>query len=272
MNICLKMPKIRYFKRRHNRYKSSKFDKCRRRWKFTEKQKRDSKTGLSRSKNDVGRSCYYGPLTYEYESPANGLILKSRCPFDCPICKGREPGCQGSPERTEKNLRIYQASVAGVELELRLENGVYEGHLVFFRTLAYLHYLQEFAFSLRNPTPVFFSLYEQSLAVVRYPWYPQKRVAFQNSLDSTPFLTWKREKRCVVLETKQIKSSMYLGGITTFLSMHLVPSTQRSKVYLRSHILRRLFGQKTIHRLIQAGGLDPNGHTPQCCSKAYFGE
>jgi len=235
------MPRISSFRRRKYRIKSSKYEKIRRRWKFTEKQKWDSKTGLNRSKNDVGRSGKFGPLIYEYESPANGLTLRSRCPFDCPICKGREPGCQGSPERTEKNLRIYQASVAHVEQQFRLENDDYKRHLVFFRTLAYLHYLREFAFSLRNPTPVFFSLYEQRLAVVRYPWYPQKRVAFQNILDSTPFLTWKREKRCVVLSPNQIKSSMYLGGITTFLSIHLVPSTQRSKVYLRSHILRRLF-------------------------------
>jgi hypothetical protein len=272
MNICLKMPKIRYFKRRHNRYKSSKFDKCRRRWKFTEKQKRDSKTGLSRSKNDVGRSCYYGPLTYEYESPANGLILKSRCPFDCPICKGREPGCQGSPERTEKNLSIYQASVARAEQKLRQENDGYKRHLVFFRTLAYLYYLRTFTFSFRNPSQVFFSLYDQSLAVVKYPYYPEQWVAFQNRLDSSPFLTWKREKRCIVLSPNQRKSFMCIGGSSAFLAMHLVPSTQRLKVHLRSHILRRLFGQKSFRRLIQAGGLDPNGHMHQCCSKAYFGE
>ena len=260
-------------KRRQNRYKASRYDKRWRRAAFTQNYQKDTRTGLSRSAKDVGRSGLYGPLNYEHISPKYILvILKSRCPLNCPICKGREPGCQGSSERKEKNLSIYQASIARAEQKLRQENDGYKRHLVFFRTLAYLYYLRTFTFSFRNPSQVFFSLYDQSLAVVRYPYYPEQWVAFQNRLDSSPFLTWKREKRCIVLSPKQRKSFMCLGGITVFLAMHFVPSTQRLKVHLRAHILRRLFGQKSFRRLIQAGGLDPNGHMHQCCSKAYFGE
>ena len=271
--LDLVMPKI---KKRQNRYKASRNDKRWRRAVFTQNYQKDSRTGLSRSAKDVGRSGLYGPLNYEHISPKYILvILKSRCPLDCLICKGRQPGCQGGWERKEKNLSIYQASVARAEQQLRQENDGYKRHLVFFRTLAYLYYLRTFTFSFRNPSPVFFSLYDQSLAVVRYPYYPEKWVAFQNRLDSAhsaSFLTWKREKRCIVLSPKQRKSFMCLSGITTFLAVHLVPSTQRLKVYLRTHILRRLFGLKSFRRLIQAGGLDPNGHIHQCCSKAYFGE
>jgi hypothetical protein len=232
----------------------------------------DSKTGLSRSEGDTGRSGLHGPLTYIRQSSKNTFSkIISRCPQDCPICHGEEPGCQGGWERKEKNLSRYRTSIDYAEQQLRKENSKYEKHLVFFRALAFLCYLRAFTFSSRYPSRVFFSLYYQSLAVDRNPYYPVKWVAFQNRLDSFPFLTWKREKRFIVLSPKQRKSLICLDGSTRFLVMHLVSANQRCE-YLRIQILRRLFGQKSIRRLLQAGGLDPNDFTHQCCTKFYFGE
>ena len=261
------MPKIR---RRQRKYKAtSKYDKRTRRMIFTKHHQKDSRTGLSHGPNDVCRSG--DPLIHVHVSPkCNFMRIRSRCPLNCPICHGREPGCL-SGERKEKNLSIYQASVNDAELQLRKENDEYNRYIVFFRTLAYLHYLRAFTFSFRNTSQVFFSLYYQSLTVEKNPCYPVKCVAFQNRLDSSPFLTWKREKRCIVLSPKQRKNVICLGGSTRFLAMHLVSANQRCE-YLRFQILRRLFGQKSIHRLIQAGGLDPNVFSHQGSTKYYFGE
>lgn len=263
------MPKVR---RRQTRYKAvSKYGKNTRRMIFTKHNQEDSRTGLSRGPNDVCRSG--DPLIHVHVSPkCNFMRIRSRCPLNCLICHGREPGCL-SGDRREKNLDIYQASVNDAELELQKENAKYEKYLGFFRTLALLYYLRRFTFSsFRNPSQVFFSLYYQSLTVEKNPCYSVKWVAFQNRLDSSPFLTWKREKRCIVLSQKQRKSLICLGGSTRFLAMHLVSANQRCE-YLRFQILRRLFGQKSIRRLIQAGGLDPNvGSNHQCCTQYYFGE
>ena len=259
--------------KRKRRYKASgRSEKYRREREFTLRHQEDSTTGLSRGKGDTGRSGLHGGLIHQSVSlKCNWVILKSRCPPDCPICKGREPGCQGGLVRRQKKIAIYLASVEYAKQELRKENDGYKRHLVFFRTLAYLHYLRAFTFSFRNPSRVFFSLYYQNLTVQRNPSYPVKWVAFQNPLDSSELLDWKREKRCIVLSPNQRKTLMCLGGSAKFLGMHLVSDTQRCE-YLRTHLLGRLFGPNSFGRLIKAGGLDPNRHTHQCCSKSYFGE
>lgn len=262
-------------KRRQNRYKNpSQHDKRVRRWKFTKNDRKDSKTGLIRGAHDNVRSGLLGPLTHVYESPkCNFVKICSRCPQDCPICHGREPGCPGG-QRTENKRRIYQESVEHAKEQLRQENDKYARYLVSYRTFALLHYLRLFTFSSGNPSQVFFSLYyhDQSVTVQRNPYYPIKKwVAFQNQLDSAPFLTWKREKRCLVLSPKQKKFLMCLGEITRLLAMRLVPSIQKWGCHARSSIFERFFGKDSICRLTKAGGLESN-YIHTCHPKTFFGE
>ncbi len=261
------MPNIR-----QNRY----MKRCNFRWfrmaEFIKNYRIDSITGLFRGKNDVARSGLHGPLTYVKESPkCNFKKIFSRCPPHCPICHGSEPGCPGG-QRTETKYREYQDSVAYVEQKLRQENDKYERYLVFYRTFALLHYLRLLTFSSGNPSQVFFSIYyyDQGVTVQRNPNYPVKWVAFQNRLNSAPILTWKREKRCLVLFLKQKKMLMCLSGSTKFLAMRLVPSIQKWGRHARSSIFDRFFGRDSILRL--TGGLDPNDDTYQHCPKYYFGE
>ena len=212
---------------------------------------------------------------YEHPSPkCCWKIIRSGCPASCPICKGREPGCPGLWERKPRNLHRYEESVDYAKERLGRENERQMTHLRFFRTLACLYYLRTFTFSFRVPAQVFFSLYDQNLTVQRNRHYPVIWVAFQNRLDEADVaacLKWKTEPRCVVLSQIQRKILMCLGGSTRLLAMLLVPNTQGCCRYLRFYILGRLFGQKTIHRLIRAGGLDPFVFTHQCRSEAYFG-
>ena len=241
-----------------------------RRWKYASKYIEDPRTGFSRSEGDIGRSDLYGPHIHTRPSPkCTNITLKSRCRRDCPICRGEEPGCRGGSVTVGK-LRRYQESVANAELKLTRDNDEYMRKIGFFRALACLYYLRTFTFSFRNLSQVFFSLYNQSLTVERNPNYPVKWVAFQNRLDSLPFLTWKTEPRCVVFSQRQKNSLICLGGSTRFLAMLLVFATQRCG-YLRSHILIRLFRKKSIHRLVRAGGLNPSVFTYQCRSESYFG-
>ena len=261
-------------KRRQNRYKApSRYDKRVRMRKFIKNHRTDSITGLFRGKHDVVRSGLHGPLTYVKESP-KWIFRKifSRCPHYCPICHGREPGCPGG-ERTENKYRKYQQSIVNAEQQLRQENDEYEQYLVFYRTLALLHYLRRLiTFSSGNPRQVFFSIYYhyQGVTVQRNPCYPVKWVAFQNPLDSAPFLTWKREKRCLVLFLKQKKLLLCLSGSTKFLAMRLVPSIQKWGRHARSSIFERFFGRDSILRL--TGGLDPNDDTYQHSTNYYFEE
>jgi hypothetical protein len=247
--------------------------KCFRAEEFTKTCRTDSKTGLFRGKHDVARSGLLGPLTYVKESPkCNFKKIFSRCPPHCPICHGSEPGCPGG-QRTETKYREYQESVAYVEQKLRQENDKYERYLVFYRTFALLHYLRLLTFSSGNPSQVFFSIYYhyQCVTVQRNPSYRIKSVAFQNQLDSTPFLTWKREKRCLVLSPEQKKFLMCLGEITRLLAIRLVPSIQKWGCHARSSIFERFFGKDSICRL--TGGLDPNDDTYRNrTTKYYFGE
>lgn len=245
-------------------------------WLLPRNNKIDPVTGLYRSHGDTGRSGHNGCL--EYEHPSLKCYWKkkySRCPKDCVICGGEEPGCQGGWERKQIKLRKYQESIDYVVQNLRKDNDEYMRHLAFFRTLACLYYLRIFTLPSRNPTPsqVFFSLYDQRLTVQRNPHYPVRWLAFQNRLDEAciaSVLLWKIEKRRVVLSPKQRKNLMCLGGSTRLLVMFLVSNTQRYG-HLRSNILRRLFGKKSICRLIRAGGLDPNNHIHQCGTRSYFG-
>lgn len=97
--------------RRKRRYKaSSRSEKYRRERRFTLCHQEDSTTGLSRGKGDTGRSGLNGGLNHQSVSPkCNWVILKSRCPPDCPICKGREPGCQGGLLRRQKKNCYLQS-------------------------------------------------------------------------------------------------------------------------------------------------------------------
>jgi hypothetical protein len=234
----------------------------------------DSVTGLVRSQGDTGRSGYFRRLTHEHVSPkCCWITIRSGCSDECPICHGSEPGCPGGWERREIKLRRYRASVDYVEQQLRQKNAEYEQHLVFYRTFALLHYLRLLTFSSGNPSQVFFSIYYhyQCVTVQRNPSYRIKSVAFQNQLDSTPFLTWKREKRCLVLSPKQKKFLMCLGEITRLLAIRLVPSIQKWGCHARSSIFERFFGKDSICRL--TGGLDPNDDTYRNrTAKYYFGE
>lgn len=260
------MPRIKD-RKRHNRWKApSKSEKRARRSEFSKNHRDSAKTGLSHGPHDTVRSGLSGPFIYVYKSP-------SRCTSDCLFCKGSQPGCLDG-ERSEKKLRIYQKSVTHVEKQLREKNDGCMRNIVFFRTFDYLYYLRTFTFTLSfgNPSQVFFSLYDQSLTVQRNPHYPVEWVAFQNRLDSSPFLTWKREKRCIVLSPKQKNTLMYLGRSARFLAMYLVPNTQRCCRDLRFHILGRFFGQKSIYRAIKAGGLNPKSYTKQLRPELYFGE
>ena len=258
--------------RRQNRYMKL----CNFRWfrmaEFIKKYRIDSITGLFRGNHDVVRSGLLGPLTYVKESPkCNFKKIFSRCPQHCPICHGSEPGCPGG-QRTETKYREYQESVAYVEQKLRQENAEYEQHLVFYRTFALLHYLRLLTFSSGNPSQVFFSIYYnyQCVTVQRNPYYKVRWVAFQNKLDSALFLTWKREKRCLILSPNQKKFLMCLGEITRLLAMRLVPSIQKWGCHARSSIFDRFFGRDSILRL--TGGLDPNDNTYRYLTKYYFGE
>jgi len=256
------MQKIR---KRHRRYKQRDLqNKYARHRKFTKKYIKNPKTGFSHGLHDFVRSGACGPLMSHCEFP---LLKKCRCPPDCLICGGEEPGCPGG-KRTENKHRIYQESVKDAEERLLRENAKYEKHLVFFRTLEFLCYLRTFTFSSGYPGRVFFSLYDENLSVQRNPQYPVEWVAFQNRLDSFPFLTWKREKRKLVFSARQIKTMMCIGGSTRFLAMQLVSSTQKC----RSYILRRIFGKNSLLRLIQAGGLDKTNNYDGCLPQIYFGE
>jgi len=259
------MPKER---RRRRRYKASnKHEKHWRKSKFTESHEFDFKTGLSHGAHDLCRAGFYGPLDHARESLKDTSRNISRCPLDCRICHGREPGCMGG-ERTAKNHRKYQQSIAYVEEQLRQDNAKYWRYIEYFRTFASLYYLRTFTLSFGHPTEVFFSLYDQSVPVQIDPWYPVKSVAFQNQLSSFPFLTWKREMRCIVLSPKQKKSLMCLGASTKLLVKRLVPYYDLSVNqynYLRYNILRRLFGKKSIRRLLIQKSMDCG-----CCTKAYL--
>lgn len=272
-------PERKKTRRRHRRYKApSKREKRCREARFTENHEFDFKTGLSHGEHDFCRIGLYGPLNYATQSPKwSSKNTISRCPLGCPICHGREPGCLGG-ERTERKFRQYQQSIAHAEEQLKQENNQYFRYISYFRTLGFLSYLRTFTFSFENPRRVFFSLYDQSVTVQMNPRYPKKWVAFQNKMDSSPFLTWKREKRCLVISPKQKKVFVCTGAITRFLVMRLFAppplygggATNRLR-YARYQVLRLLFGKKSICRLIKAGGLNLTDYTYQCCSESYFG-
>jgi len=275
------MPRLRE-RRRHNRWKApSKREKYARRYKFSKKNRTSLKTGLSHGPNDFCRKGLRGTLIHMNESPKSGIILPSLCEPRCLICKGRQPGCIGG-KRTERNLGIYQKSIVIAKQRLKEINDESMEKIEFFRNLAFFYYLQTILLqanmlSLRTPRPsqVFFSLYNQRLTVQRPPQYPEIWVAFQNQLDKdivVACLPWKTEPRSVAFKQEHRKRFMCLGGSARFLAMHLVPPTQRCRFYIRSLIFQRFFGQSSIHRLIQSGGLDPNYYVYQCRSESYFGK
>jgi hypothetical protein len=134
------------------------------RWIHTRNCIKDPVTGFIRSKGDTGRSGLHGGHPHVSQLPkCTYITLKSRCPPECLLCGGDEPGCQGGSVRREIKLRRYEASVNYTEQKLRRDNAGYMRDIGFFRTLAFLYYLRTFTFSFRNPSQVFFSLYDQSL-------------------------------------------------------------------------------------------------------------
>jgi hypothetical protein len=271
------MPRLKN-RKRHNRWKApNKNKKWARRRKFSKKHRHSTKTGLKHGPHDYVRSGYHGPLDYcRLSKKSAKLTIWSRCPQSCLICRGEEPGCKGGWERRQIKLRRYEESVEHAKERLRRENDKYMRYMCFFRTLASLFYLQLFTFFSRNPSPrqVFFSLYDQSRTVERYPCYPSTvRLAFQNRLAEAHVaecLKWKTEKRWLVLSPRQRKRLMCLGGSARNLAMVLAPATQRCE-HFRFHILSRLFEKKSFLRLIQAGGLNKYD-VCTLCTVSYFGE
>jgi hypothetical protein len=232
---------------------------------------RDPKTGLFRHKGDNGRTELFGPLKFRTELKRDcSRTAISRCNHMCPLCRGSQPGCLKTG-RTQKKLRIYEESVSRATIKLIHLNNINISDIKFFCTLASLYYLRTFTFRFGNPSKVFFSLYKQSLSVVRRPTYPAQSIAFKNKLDTEPFMTWKREGRYVVLSKKQEKKLLCIGGISKILAARFFINHS----FYSQYMFRRFFGQNSIWRLIRAGEfgiLQEYKNMPKYCSNSHFGE
>lgn len=230
---------------------------------------RDEDTGLFRNKKDIGRTKLFGP--FQYSTELKGDFNKktiSRCHHSCPLCHGSEPGCF-STSRTQKKITKLEASILSAETNLIHDNEKSMRNVQFFRTLASLYYLRTFTFRFGNPSRVFFSLYTQKLTVMRHPRYPEKSIAFQNKIDSKPFLTWKREGRYVVLSKRQERKLLCLGGISKILAARFFINHS----FYSQHMFRRFFGKNSIFCLFRASGfglIEEYKTFPEYPSTYYF--
>jgi hypothetical protein len=232
---------------------------------------RDRDTGLFRNKKDIGRTNLSGPFQYSLELKGkNSKKTISRCHHSCPFCHGSEPGCF-STSRTQKKITKYEASILSAETKLIQFNEKSMRNVQFFQTLASLYHLRTFTFRFGNPSRVFFSLYKQNLTVVRHPRYPKISIAFQNKIDSKPFLTWKKEGKYVVLSKRQKRKLLCLGGISKILAARFFINHS----FYSPYMFRRFFGKNSIFCLFQAGGfslIEEYKTFPEYCSTYYFNE
>jgi len=226
-------------------------------WRYGQHAIQDSVTGMFRSPGDVGRSGMFEDQTYTVFTKNRNRKLPSRCHTTCEICGGTSPGCLPG-ERKEKNQQNYASSVSYIVNKMKISNVHSMNRIAICRSLSCLSYLQVITLSRTLAANSFHLYFNRDVWITPRPYYPSFEVAFQNLISSEPYLTWKREPRCVVLSKRQRKNLMCLAGISQLLSKSLAyhSSARYEYMSLRSSILKRLFGQNSIRRLIQAGGLN----------------
>ena len=84
------------------------------------------------------------------------------------------------------------------------------------------------------------------------------RLGFQNDIDLWKNSTWRHEKKCVIVSALQMRRQLCAGGLSKLLLGKLIPNSL-SFFRTRTHILKKLFGNSSIRRLIMTGQLNWEG-------------
>ena len=225
----------------------------------------DPKSGLWRHFNDRGRTGKKGE-TWIDSTSKKGKNLRSRCPKTCIICHGCSPGCF-LQKRDEERLQITK-EYDSVLQTLKSKNALLLRKIYMIRMLSFVkHQIRTISSMIKNyrfPVEIVsshnhgFSLYDIG-EIVKEKDYGYRGVIsldFQNEIDLWKNSTWRHEKKCVIVSARQKRRQLCAGGLGKLLLGKLIPN---SLPFFRTHILKKLFGNSSIRRLIMTGQLNWEG-------------
>lgn len=241
----------------------------------------DIRSGLWRHFNDHGRTGKKGE-TWVDSTSKKGKKLRGRCPKTCKICHGCPPGCflQKRDEERREITEKYQS----VLQNLQSQNALVLRKIYMIRILSFVKHqistmsrmFQNYRFPVEivsNQNQWFslsdiyeivsnqnqgFSLYDIG-EIVKEKNFRYKEVislGFQNDIDLWKNSTWRHEKKCVIVSALQMRRQLCAGGLSKLLLGKLIPN---SLSFFRTHILKKLFGNSSIRRLIMTGQLNWEG-------------
>jgi hypothetical protein len=241
----------------------------------------DPKSGLWRHFNDRGRTGKKGE-TWIDSTSKKGKKLRGRCPKTCKICHGCTPGCFLKKRDVERRqiTEEYEEKLQ----TLKSKNTLLLRKIYMIRMLSFVKHqfwtmssmFQNYRFpveivSSRNHwfslDDIFetvshqnqrFSLYDIGEIVKEKDWRWREVISldFQNEIDLWKNSTWRHEKKCVIVSARQMRRQLCAGGLGKLLLEKLIPD---SLPFFRRHILKKLFGNSSIRRLIMTGQLNWEG-------------
>lgn len=241
----------------------------------------DPKSGLWRHFNDRGRTGKKGE-TWVDSTSKKGKNLRGRCPKTYKICHGCSPGCflQKRDEERREITEKYQSVLQNLESQ----NALLLRKIYMIRILSFVkHQISTMSRMFQNyrfPVEIVsshnhwfslddifetvshqnqrFSLYDIGEIVKEKDWRWREVISldFQNEIDLWKNSTWRYEKKCVIVSARQKRRQLCAGGLGKLLLGKLIPN---SLPFFRMCVLKKLFGNSSIRRLIMTGQLNWEG-------------
>ena len=225
----------------------------------------DIRSGLWRHFNDRGRTGKKGE-TWIDSTSKNEEKIRSRCPKTCKICHGCSPGCflQKRDEERRKITEKYQSELQ----TLKSKNALLLRKIYMIRMLSFVkHQISTMSRMFQNyrfPVEIVsnqnqgFSLYDTGKIVKKknFRYKEVIRLGFQNDIDLWKNSTWRHEKKCVIVSARQKRRQLCAGGLSKLLLGKLIPNLLS---FFRTDILKKLFRNSSIRRLIMTGQLNWEG-------------